>query len=281
MESLALPLPRIIAQTALSRILHRYIVGRVFHRYFLAVPADSAALRDEVYRIRYDVYCDELGWENPSTFPDGRERDAFDPYSLHSLLLHRPSNTYAGCVRLVKVNPEKPDDLLPFERLCAGRLYKDVIDTARLDRLRIGEISRLAVRARFRRRPGEHETAEGKLPEQSRERERKTPPIAMGLYLAAAASGLITGMEGVFALMEPRLARRLIGYGIAFRQVGDPVEHRGLRAPFYIDRPALYGGLQPVLRGFLEVIEGDLSSARDWCPEASSGEPLAGERAPA
>ena len=86
----------------------------------------------------------------------------------------------------------------------------------------------------------------------------RTPWIALGLYLSAAAVGLIKGLDGVFALMEPRLARRLGSYGIRFQQVGDPVEHRGERAPFFISREDLYAGVPPPVRGLLEVIEADL-----------------------
>jgi N-acyl amino acid synthase of PEP-CTERM/exosortase system len=86
----------------------------------------------------------------------------------------------------------------------------------------------------------------------------RTPWIALGLYLSAAAIGLIKGLTGVFALMEPRLARRLGTYGIKFIQVGEPVEHRGERAPFFISRADLYAGLPPPVRGLLEVIEEDL-----------------------
>jgi N-acyl amino acid synthase of PEP-CTERM/exosortase system len=86
----------------------------------------------------------------------------------------------------------------------------------------------------------------------------RTPWLALGLYLGAAALGLIKGLDGVFALMEPRLARRLGTYGIKFVQVGEPVEHRGQRAPFFISRSDLYAGVPPPVRGLLEVIEDDL-----------------------
>ena len=83
-------------------------------------------------------------------------------------------------------------------------------------------------------------------------------PIAMGLYVAAACSGLEAGLDSVFALMEPRLASRLTHFGIHFRQMGEPVEHRGLRAPFYITKQALFEGIEPKTRALMEVITGDL-----------------------
>ncbi len=252
-------LGRLLSTSPPARYVCRVLAGHLFHRYFRVVAADTDALRDEVYRLRYEVYCRELGYEDPSAFGDGREVDAHDAHALHCLLRHRPSGVYAGCVRLVRPDPRALDAPLPFEKVCAGHLWPGALETVTAGRSQVGEISRLAVPARFRRRQGERGTPGGVLPERGKAgRGRRTPPIALGLYLAAAAAGLCEGLEGVFALMEPRLARRLHGYGIHFRQVGDAVEHRGERAPFYIDREALYAHISPLVRGLLEVVQRDL-----------------------
>src|SRR5690606_33394678 len=117
----------------------------------------------EVFRIRYDVYCEELRFEDPARFPDLQETDEYDRYSLHCLLRHAPSDTFAGCVRLVL--PATPSDPLPFERLCAGHMYDDVLEELVPDRRKVGEISRLAVRSNFRRRRGEKNLPEGVVEE--------------------------------------------------------------------------------------------------------------------
>ena len=250
---------RFVNDLAITRSAYRALAGYMFHKYFNAVAAAGDELRSEVFRIRYDVYCDELRFEDPSRFPDKQETDPFDRFSLHCLLLHKASGTFAGCVRLVQVNPQRPAEPLPFERLCKGRMYEDVLARLVPDRLKVGEISRLAVRSSFRRRKGESDVPAGVVEERRGNfGGMRTPWIALGLYLSAAAIGLIKGLDGVFALMEPRLARRLGSYGIRFQQVGDPVEHRGERAPFFISREDLYAGVPPPVRGLLEVIEADL-----------------------
>lgn len=250
---------RLFNDSAIGRAAYRLVTGYMFHKYFHVVAAASDELRREVFRIRYDVYCDELRYEDPSRFPDKEETDGYDSHSLHCLLLHEPSGTYAGCVRLVQVNPARPEDPLPFERLCKGRMYDELLARLVPDRTKIGEISRLAVRSSFRRRKGES-TVPGGVVEERRGPlgSMRTPWIALGLYLSAAALGLIKGLNGVFALMEPRLARRLGTYGIRFQQVGEPVEHRGERAPFFISRENLYASLPSLVRGLLEVVERDL-----------------------
>ena len=49
-----------------------------YESYFDIVRADTPALLDEAYRLRYQVYCVENPFENPAEHSDGRERDADD-----------------------------------------------------------------------------------------------------------------------------------------------------------------------------------------------------------
>ena len=60
-------------------------------------------------------------------------------------------------------------------------------------------------------------------------------------------------------MMEPRLARHLRFAGIKFEQVGDPIEFRGKRAPYYITRQSLMKNLVKPLRGLLFAIADDMS----------------------
>ncbi len=167
---------RFVHGLAMTRAAYRVFSGYLFHRYFDAVFAGSDELRSEVFRIRYDVYCEELRFEDPARFPDKQETDAYDRYSLHCLLLHRPSNTFAGCVRLVQVNPEAPSDPLPFEQLCRGRMYEPVLEELVTDRTKVAEISRLAVRSSFRRRKGESRVPGGIVEERQRGSSARTRP---------------------------------------------------------------------------------------------------------
>lgn len=131
----------------LSLEVYTSFAGYLFHRYFNTVFAYSDLLRREVFRIRYDVYCEELRFAEPARFPERQETDEYGPYLLHCLLRHEPSGTFAGCVRLVL--PESPSDPLPFEWLCAGRMSEDVLGGLVSDRRNVGEISRLAVFSKF------------------------------------------------------------------------------------------------------------------------------------
>lgn len=253
----------------IKRAFQHYFIKRAFRRYFRVIAADTAELRDEVFRIRYAVYCEELGYENKDDFPDGKERDAYDDYSRHCLLLHRPSNRYVGCVRLVLPPPDDPQSPFPFEQVCESNLYRHMVDPGALKREQFGEISRLAVVSQFRRRSGEYQSPRAlgsEEPERRNADRRVTPHVALCLSMAAAATGLACGLTGVFALMEPRLNKRLASFGIRFQQVGEPVEHRGPRTPFFITRDELYAGLPPMGRALLEVIQEDLSRGVKGAP---------------
>jgi N-acyl amino acid synthase of PEP-CTERM/exosortase system len=232
-----------------------------YRDYFRMIPADTAELKKEVYRIRYGVYCEELGWEEKSAFPDGLEFDSYDHNSRHCLLQYQKDDSFIGCVRLVLADPDTRKHPIPLIEHCPDMLDPEILDINSLNRDSFGEISRLAIKKEFRRRPGESDSPSGFSDEGSQpaaEERRRFPHIALGLYLGAASIGIGEGLSGVFAMMEPRLARVLKILGIHFQQVGKALEYRGTRAPFYISRESLFQHLRPELQVLLEAIEEDL-----------------------
>jgi len=232
-----------------------------YREFFKLVPADTNALRKEVFKIRYSVYCEDLGWEDGSRFPDEMETDDFDQRARHCLLLHRDTNRYAGCVRLVLADTDHNRPAIPLQLHCSKALNPEMLDIDSLPRHSFGEISRLAIRKEFRRRQGEEKTADGmgkELFSMQQSEKRRFPHIALGLYLGAASVGIAAGLDSVFAMMEPRLARHLRLTGIQFRQVGEVLDYHGPRAPFHITRDELFKSLRPELVKLLEAIEEDL-----------------------
>jgi len=203
-----------------------------FERYFEILAARDDTLRDAAYGLRYQVYAEELGWENPSAFPDQRERDRYDEWSDMALLRHRATGRFVACVRLIHC---PPGERLPFERACVGHLDAAELDLAVLDRRQSGEISRLAIHQDFRRRKGEWQSPEAAGdPEDQTGGLRRYPLLPLSLFLAAAALAMNRGLQQVFVMMEPRLARLLQACGIRFVQVGDIIDYHGQRGPFRI-----------------------------------------------
>jgi N-acyl amino acid synthase of PEP-CTERM/exosortase system len=228
----------------------------LFETHFGIVPANSGPLLDEVFRLRHQVYCEELGFEPQRA--NQLEHDEYDKRSIHCLLFHKASKTYVGCVRLVLSSSTDPYATFPFELAC-GESLRWVFDrSAGTARQRYGEISRLAIAARFRRRRNEKDVADGGsegFDARPGDERRLFPSVALGLYLAITAMGLSQGLDGVFAMMEPRLARQLRRFGILFEQVGDAVEHRGTRVPYFISRDTIFNNLKPDCRALLGKIQ--------------------------
>lgn len=228
----------------------------LFENFFRVVPADTEELLKKVYQLRHQVYCEELGYE-----PQRASRLEFDEYdqrSIHCLLFHKSSQTYVGCVRLILADHQKPDAPFPFELTSSKSLNWDFASPAGTSRLKYGEISRLAIIAKFRRRRGEASQADGggKIGHAHADDDRRHfPSVGLGLYFAISAIGLDKGLEGVFAMMEPRLARQLRRFCLLFEQIGDAVEHRGTRAPFFISRDNLFKNLNSECRELLASIQ--------------------------
>jgi hypothetical protein len=58
---------------AMSQDLHT-----CFERHFTPEVALSPSQFEDVFRLRYQVYCLEKGFEDAARFPDGCERDRYD-----------------------------------------------------------------------------------------------------------------------------------------------------------------------------------------------------------
>src|SRR6266576_3050921 len=117
----------------------------LFSYYLTVVQANSKELLDSVFRLRFQVYCRERSFENAAAYPDGRERDDDDARSLHFLVLHRPTNSAVGTVRLIL--PRVGVDL-PVLRLVGSEQQR----RAHLPRETTAEISRFAVPKAFGKR---------------------------------------------------------------------------------------------------------------------------------
>src|SRR5438045_2069292 len=89
-------------------------LSRLYTRHFDVVRADTPALRDRVYELRYQVYCIENAFEDQATNLGSREIDADDDRAAHVLLIHRASGEAAGTARVIFPDRRRP---LPIERV--------------------------------------------------------------------------------------------------------------------------------------------------------------------
>ncbi len=208
-----------------------------FEQYFRIDLAYTEKMRQDVYGVRYRVYCEEFNYEATDFFPDKQEKDEYDDISMHCLITHKPSGKPAGCVRLVPALEPEPDFLLPMEKYCRSSLDNPFIEDLDLDRHKECELSRLAVEATFRRRPGEALTRFGEVNglDCSAIEQRTFSLIAVSAFVAAIALTDLAGRNSVFAMMEPFLPRLLKRSGIYFVRSGKDIDYHGIRAAYFLD----------------------------------------------
>lgn len=238
-----------------------------FQSYFRVIYANSDELLKQVFKIRYDVFCTELQLEKGC--PKDVERDEFDDYAYHFLLQHRRTGEYAGTVRFVIPPGNRKNLLLPFEKYCLPAFNREIVDPSSLARGSFGEVSRLAVPARFRKRAGESGKpyiVDAINPPNRKEEKRLFPYISVGLYLTCAALFVYRQLDYAFVMAEPRLARNMARIGIKFAQAGDVVDYHGQRAPFYITQKMLAENLKPEIMELFYYLRGEISHQMDPAP---------------
>jgi len=209
----------------------------LFHQNFEIVRADTPELVDIAHQLRYQVYCQEKGFEEAGRFPDRRESDDYDRRAIHSLIRHRSSDIYIGVVRLVLPEVDGADQPLPMEQHCELDLAESHPHLAQLPHHTIGEIYRFSVSKVYRRRAAE----EGLIWGVCREGEsnytqfnrRHLPIITLGLIAASFRMCVEHQIHYCYAAMEPTLLRLLRGLGVSFQALGMPVEYHGKRVPAF------------------------------------------------
>jgi len=233
-------------------------LGKAFEQYFEIVPAFSDALKDDVYRIRHQVYCEELAYEPQR--PDRRESDEYDAHSLHVLIRSVKTGEFVGCTRIIRAQPQDPYYPLPFENICAATLDRSIVDPAKLPRDTIAEVSRLAVIARFRKRKDE-----GKKPVSISDQDFGTPTqprfpyIPVSLYLATVELARLNGINTLFVLTDERLASHFRKLGVDIQTIGAPVEHRGKRIPSIINASDIIKNLGVIFRPLYRTIAAEVA----------------------
>lgn len=232
-------------------------LGNAFKQYFEIVPAFSDALKDEVYRVRHQVYCEDLKFEPARS--DRRETDEYDPNSLHLLIRSVKTNEFVGCTRIVRPSSDDPSRQLPFEKTCAALLNRSIVDPAKLPRGNIAEVSRLAVVAGYRRRKGEENSPVGISSEDFGTRKLpRFPYLPISLYLGTTELARRNGIDTLFVLTEERLASHFSKLGVKLQVIGDSVELHGKRTPSMMSVSGILGNIRSIFRPLYHTIVADI-----------------------
>ena len=191
---------------------------------------------DSIHALRYAVYCKEKNFLDPSKYPDGKEYDLFDDYSVNFAAYSRKGEI-VGTARLVIPHEGQR---FPFEDFCQP--FADV----HLPPIgRAAEVSRLIIAPHFREKADASEFGFASLlsviknrlqprhshPEYTRVGPvsdlSTSPRIMLGLFRKMYRYSREHEITHWYASMERPLARMLDRMGFTYQQISHPVDYYG------------------------------------------------------
>lgn len=197
------------------------------------VPPD---VRTAIFRLRYQVYCLEWGFEKEEDHPGGVETDKFDPHSVHiaARVKEAPSTQVIGTSRIIL---GREVDRLPIEGHCS--FFPEFTPPPR----RVsGEISRLAVSKHFRRRAVDklifshgdsaYESEQTLSAASAQDRRKSENEIVAGIYMHLYAESKRLGVTHWYAVMAKGLYLLLKRWGVVFHPIGPELNYHGWRGPY-------------------------------------------------
>lgn len=200
-----------------------------FNSRYAVIIADTLALQEQAYKLRYQVYCKEKNFENPDAHPQEQETDEFDARSVHSVIIDRPTRAVTAAVRLILPNPDGFENSFPIQGVCSHPMLRS---NKLLHSARSAEISRFAVSKEFSRKAADSQQSRRLIDSQSEDRS-PMPDITLGLMNGIVRMSVELGVSEWFAVMEPTLLRLLARFGIYFTPIGPMADYHGMRQPCY------------------------------------------------
>jgi N-acyl amino acid synthase of PEP-CTERM/exosortase system len=226
-------------------------------QYFASRLARTAEEFEEVYRLRYKVYCKEAAYFDSAHFPDGLEKDIYDDRSVQGMVVYRPTNTIIGTVRLI-LPPSDCDSLsdLPFDMACGPDLAEGL---KMLPRESSAEISRFCITRDLVKEIANTPSAAFDLVRSISE-DRDFNPLDLArqakiwLMRAIVESTATHNITHWCAVMEPFLLRSLGRLGVRFSHLGPPVDYYGERQPCFDEVDSVMNVIKLERRDVWELI---------------------------
>lgn len=168
---------------------------------------------ESLYRLRYQVYCNEAHFLDPENYPDGLEFDEFDTVAEHFLTKNTSNNDeIVGTVRLIKWSEH-----FSFPTAVYFQSLQDTLVRLKFPLDSTAEISRLCISKKYRRR-----SIDGLLvgdgSADSTSKRRKLPVVILDLFKSMyLASKYNLGITHWIATFEDSLYRLLNRYGVHFK----------------------------------------------------------------
>jgi len=204
------------------------------------VIADTDALKNAVYRLRYEVYVNECGFESPNDHPGGLEKDSYEDVSTHLAVVEDIGN---GKHRVIGTTRMVHSKGFPLEEAVPEVFCNFENNFSKPPAMTTIEISRMAVLKRYRRRISDGllgvesyiRVKDGKQEWIDDER-RKRPYVIMGLYQSVVQFTKQNNITHWYMLSERALKYVLGKFGYIFHKIGEGIEYHGRkRIPYLAD----------------------------------------------
>lgn len=226
---------------------------KVIQEYFMIQIAATESLKEAFYHLRYEIFCQEFGFESESACNHQLETDVFDANAIHALLFHKISKKLVGGIRVILPSHSNALVALPFEAFT-----DDCFLPQQTHIQHYGEASRLAVHPEFRRRRLDGKHASGINSQIAIVSEREFPVVGLSMMLMGVQLANLLQLESLYAMMEPKLSGVMHGYGIHFHQIGQLANYHGERAPYALNPHETLTTIHPSLSQLLTFIGEEL-----------------------
>lgn len=222
---------------ACVRTLNEKSFYTAYHKTFDVIKVETEEQRDDVFRLRYQVYCEENGFIDPRLNKNKMERDIYDRHSLHTLLIHRKSGRAVGTARVVLPRHDKPLYSFPLQHACEHPLLYSEEKIPNLC-----EISRLCMTGAFRSRPNDgsilpayYEADWEKKPQEQKEKvvyfRRMIPYAPLGLLMGAFELALGEGISNCLCVLDKGQLEAFQRIGFDYTPIGNEIEFYGQQQP--------------------------------------------------
>jgi N-acyl amino acid synthase of PEP-CTERM/exosortase system len=195
---------------------------------FETVPAKNNELITLSYRLRYQVYCIENQFEDPTWCPNNEEIDEYDSRSVHSLLRVKNTQKFIGSVRLILPDQDNFSLSFPIQQICRHSIFTNI---RQFHLKKPAEISRFCISKELKAAADQASISHGN----ALDIRNVSSEAILGLMQAILQMSIEHGVTDLFAIMEPSLLRLLARFGIYFRPIGELVPYHGMRQPCHID----------------------------------------------
>lgn len=182
----------------------------MFDDRYEVILADTANSKAINFKLRYQVFCLEKGFENADRFRERMERDEHDGDAVHFLVRDKQENRWIAAARLVIGTPDK----LPVSKVAKIELHDLAPETI------IAEFSRFLIIDDYRGPQGKG-TSE--------------PEILLGLIRAARKYCRQAGIAHWVFFCRRALSRILANVGVGVEPIGPACVFRGVRVPYRLD----------------------------------------------